>query len=110
MIGLEKGIVRVDPHHPGWHDVFEEERRVLQEHIGDQVLDVQHVGSTAVPGLDAKPIIDITIALASPGVIPAAGSNSATLVIAIGVMPALRVATFSLRNARPRRGRTISTL
>ena len=65
MIGLEKGIVRVVPHHPSWHDVFEQERHVLQEHIGGHVLDIQHVGSTAVPGLDAKPIIDIAIAVAS---------------------------------------------
>jgi GrpB-like predicted nucleotidyltransferase (UPF0157 family) len=70
MIGLEKGIVRVVPHHPSWGDVFEQERRVLQEHFGGRVLDIQHVGSTSVPGLDAKPIIDIAIAVASPAVIP----------------------------------------
>jgi GrpB-like predicted nucleotidyltransferase (UPF0157 family) len=70
MIGLEKGIVRLVPHHPSWHDVFEQERRVLQEHIGGQALDIQHVGSTAVPGLDAKPIIDIAVAVESPAVIP----------------------------------------
>jgi GrpB-like predicted nucleotidyltransferase (UPF0157 family) len=71
MIGLEKGVVRLIPHHLSWHDVFEQERRVLQEHIGGQVLDIQHVGSTAVPGLGAKPIIDIAVAVASPAVIPA---------------------------------------
>ncbi len=69
MIGLEKGIVRVAPHHPSWHDPFKQERRVLQKHIGGQVLDIQHVGSTAVPGLDAKPIIDIAATVSSPGVI-----------------------------------------
>src|SRR4051794_18578240 len=70
MIGLEKGTVRVVPHHPNWHDVFEYERRVLQEHIGDHVLDIQHVGSTAVPGLDAKPIIDMAVAVESATMIP----------------------------------------
>jgi GrpB-like predicted nucleotidyltransferase (UPF0157 family) len=69
MTGLEKGIVRVVPHHPTWQNVFERERRVLQEHIGGRVLDIQHAGSTAVPGLDAKPIIDIAVAIASPAVI-----------------------------------------
>jgi GrpB-like predicted nucleotidyltransferase (UPF0157 family) len=69
MIGLEKGIVRVVPHHPTWQDVFERERRVLQEQIGGHVLDIQHVGSTAVSGLDAKPIIDMAVAVASPTVI-----------------------------------------
>jgi GrpB-like predicted nucleotidyltransferase (UPF0157 family) len=69
MIGLEKGIVRVVPHHPSLLDAFEQERRVIQEHIGGHVLDIQHVGSTAVPGLDAKPIIDIAAAVVSPAVI-----------------------------------------
>jgi len=70
MIGLEKGIVRVVTHNPNWRDAFELERHVLQEHIGGHVLDIQHVGSTAVPGLDAKPVIDIAVAVASPAVIP----------------------------------------
>ena len=51
--------------------MFEQERRVLQEHIGGHVLDIQRVGSTAVPGLNAKPIIDIAITVAAPAVIPA---------------------------------------
>jgi GrpB-like predicted nucleotidyltransferase (UPF0157 family) len=65
MIGLEKGTVQVVPYHPSWQDVFAQERRLLQEHIGGHVLDIQHVGSTAVPGLDAKPIIDIAVAVPS---------------------------------------------
>ena len=65
MIGLRKGTVQVVPHQPRWHDLFEQERRVLHEHIGPHVLDIQHVGSTSVPGLDAKPIIDIAVAVAS---------------------------------------------
>lgn len=79
MIGLEKGIVRVVPHHPTWQDVFEQERRVLQEYIGGHVLDIQHVGSTAVPGLDAKPIIDIAVAVASPAGISACRQQLRTL-------------------------------
>jgi GrpB-like predicted nucleotidyltransferase (UPF0157 family) len=69
MIGLEKGIVRLVPHHPSWHDVFEQERQVLQKHIRGQVLDVQHVGSTAVPGLGAKPIIDMAAAVVTTAVV-----------------------------------------
>ena len=65
MIGLEKGTVQVVPYHASWQDVFAQERRLLQEHIGGHVLDIQHVGSTAVPGLAAKPIIDIVVAVAS---------------------------------------------
>jgi GrpB-like predicted nucleotidyltransferase (UPF0157 family) len=71
MIGLEKGTVQTVSHHPSWRAAFEQERRVLEKHIGGHVLDIQHVGSTAVPGLDAKPIIDIAVAIASTRVIPA---------------------------------------
>jgi GrpB-like predicted nucleotidyltransferase (UPF0157 family) len=66
MIGLAKGTVQVVPYHPSWGDAFTQERRLLQEHIGGHVLDIQHVGSTAAPGLDAKPIIDIAVAVVSP--------------------------------------------
>lgn len=65
MIGLKRGVVRVVSHRLGWHDLFEQERLLLRQHIGHLALDVQHVGSTAVPGLDAKPIIDIAVAVAS---------------------------------------------
>ena len=65
MIGLRLGIVRVVAHRSAWRGLFEEERRVLQKHIGGFVEDIQHVGSTAVPGLAAKPILDIALAVAS---------------------------------------------
>jgi len=71
LIGLEKGTVRVVPYDASWQDVFEQERRVLQKQIGGHVLDIQHVGSTAVPGLDAKPAIDMAVAVASPAMIAA---------------------------------------
>ena len=48
MIGLEKGTVQVIPPHAPWRDAFEQERRVLQEHIGGHVVDIQHVGTTSV--------------------------------------------------------------
>ncbi|MBW3633946.1 MAG: GrpB family protein, partial [Chloroflexi bacterium] len=70
MIGLKKGKVQVVPHHVGWRDLFEQERGVIHERIGRHVLDIQHVGSTAVLGLEAKPIIDIAVAVASTAAIP----------------------------------------
>ena len=65
MLGLERGAVRVVAYQTVWHYLFKQERRVLHEHIGHHVLDIQHVGSTAVPGLDAKPIVDIAVAVPS---------------------------------------------
>jgi GrpB-like predicted nucleotidyltransferase (UPF0157 family) len=44
---------------PRWPSLYEEERACIFEAIGKTLVDIQHVGSTAVPGLAAKPIIDI---------------------------------------------------
>ena len=63
IIGLKPGIVRVSPYQPGWARLFEKERVRLQSAVGAHVLDIQHIGSTSVPGLPAKPIIDIGIAV-----------------------------------------------
>ena len=54
--------VRIVEYDPAWPDRFEAERALLQDVIGDQVVGgIHHVGSTAVPGLAAKPIIDILV-------------------------------------------------
>lgn len=42
----------------------------MLQHLNDLVLDIQHVGSTAVPGLEAKPSLDIAVAVTSLVVIP----------------------------------------
>jgi len=59
MIGLKRHAVRIVGHCPDWaalaSDACQEVRRVG----GALLCDVQHVGSTAVPGLPAKPILDI---------------------------------------------------
>lgn len=64
-LGLEPGRVLLRPHDPAWRDLFEQERRELLRRIGPDVLDIQHVGSTAIPGIMAKPIIDIAVAVES---------------------------------------------
>lgn len=65
MIGLERGVVRLVPYDEAWKHAFEEEKQRLQAVVGDYVLDIQHIGSTAIPGGVAKPIIDIAIAVES---------------------------------------------
>ena len=65
MIGLERGIVRLVPYSADWKRLFEKEKARLQTAVGDYVLDIQHVGSTSIPGTVAKPIIDIAIAVES---------------------------------------------
>jgi len=55
-------VVIVD-YDPAWPAAFERERDLLRWVLGDLLLEVEHIGSTAVPGLDAKPIIDIMAAV-----------------------------------------------
>jgi len=58
--------IRLVPYDPSWPAQFAAERAVLDEEIGDWATGgVHHVGSTAVPGLDAKPIIDILVGVDS---------------------------------------------
>ena len=59
-IGLKRGEVRLSPHHKGWSKEFEREKARILKKIGDSVVDIQHIGSTSVPGLNAKPIIDMS--------------------------------------------------
>ena len=64
VIGLEKGVVRLVSYTPEWVRIFEVEKSALEGVLGGSILDIQHVGSTSVPGLVAKPIIDIGVAVA----------------------------------------------
>jgi GrpB-like predicted nucleotidyltransferase (UPF0157 family) len=50
---------------PRWPLLFEQESALITRALGDDVIDIQHVGSTSVPGLRAKPIIDILVAVES---------------------------------------------
>jgi GrpB-like predicted nucleotidyltransferase (UPF0157 family) len=63
MIELHRGAVRLMPHSELWHQLFAEEETQLRNAIGAQVAAIEHVGSTAICGLSAKPIIDIAVAM-----------------------------------------------
>jgi len=65
MLGLPSGTVRVCPYTPEWRQAFLEEQARLHACLGVYVLDIQHVGSTSIPGMIAKPILDIAIAVAN---------------------------------------------
>ncbi|MEE9600306.1 MAG: GrpB family protein [Thermoplasmata archaeon] len=58
-----KGPVMVVDYIARWPIMYEEEERRILRAIGPYVLAIEHVGSTAVPGLGAKPIIDILAAV-----------------------------------------------
>lgn len=64
-IGLARGTVRLEPYTSAWAQRFAQEAARIQQVIGHLAVDVQHVGSTAIPGMPSKPIIDIALALTS---------------------------------------------
>lgn len=51
--------VEVVPYDPAWVTRFEKEAGKLTHLFGDRIVEIHHIGSTSVPGLDAKPTIDI---------------------------------------------------
>jgi GrpB-like predicted nucleotidyltransferase (UPF0157 family)/ubiquinone/menaquinone biosynthesis C-methylase UbiE len=58
----EARIVLAD-HRPEWSDVFAGHRRTLARIYGTRATAIEHVGSTAIPGIAAKPIVDIVVGL-----------------------------------------------
>lgn len=51
--------VMVTEYNEKWDHMFREEAQKIREILADELLDIHHIGSTSVPGLQAKPIIDM---------------------------------------------------
>jgi GrpB-like predicted nucleotidyltransferase (UPF0157 family) len=62
--------VLIVPYRAEWPDRFHELRRIFSDALGPVALAIEHVGSTSVPGLAAKPIIDIDIVIRSRAELP----------------------------------------
>jgi putative glutamine amidotransferase len=63
-IGRTRAYAIVEPD-LGWPERFEREAARLRAALGEQVVRIDHIGSTSVPGLVAKPVIDISVGLVS---------------------------------------------
>ena len=61
MLGLHKDSVAVCPYTKEWADEYQKEEKILKENLQNINCKIEHVGSTSIPGLSAKPIIDIAI-------------------------------------------------
>ena len=61
---MENPVIIVD-YNPQWPALYAEEREQILGAVGDIIAAIEHVGSTSVPGLGAKPIIDIMVGLHS---------------------------------------------
>ena len=87
LVPLAGPIHMVDPD-PEWPKLFSREAERIQASLGDRVLLLEHVGSTSVPGLAAKPIIDIVLVVTDSADEPA-------------YAPALEAAGYLLRIREP---------
>lgn len=65
MIGLERGTVELREHRPEWKDLYESEVERLRSIVGDCAF--EHIGSTAIEGVAAKPIIDLLAVVPDSG-------------------------------------------
>jgi GrpB-like predicted nucleotidyltransferase (UPF0157 family) len=82
------GPVTLCAYDPRWPQLFAREAQRIRGALGDRVLRLEHVGSTAVPGLVAKPRIDVLLAVADPAEEP-------------GYVPALEAVGYVLRIREP---------
>ena len=75
--------IEVVNYNPLWPKLFAAERALLQQILGEVALEIHHIGSTSVPGLAAKPIIDILIEVTNVAILDTLQSE----MISIGYQP-----------------------
>jgi GrpB-like predicted nucleotidyltransferase (UPF0157 family) len=61
VLGLASGKVALARAHDAWAAAYEQERVRIVAALGEHLLDIQHVGSTSIPNVPAKPILDILV-------------------------------------------------
>ena len=66
---MSKPVI-VCPYDPRWPEAFARIRQELEAALGELITAIEHVGSTSVPGLAAKPIIDIDVVIPDASVFP----------------------------------------
>lgn len=86
--GREKPNIVIVDYDPKWPARFEHQRTRIADALGDAALRIEHIGSTAVPGLAAKPVVDLLVTVESPD-----DENT--------ILPALEAAGYELRVREP---------
>ena len=57
----DKRKVGVVSYNPNWKEMYKEESEKIKNILDDIIIDIHHIGSTAIPGIKAKPVIDILV-------------------------------------------------
>jgi len=60
-LGVKRGTVRITPYNELWAEIFLCEKERLTGIFGSKILHIEHIGSTSIPNLKSKPLIDIAI-------------------------------------------------
>ena len=71
--------VELVPHSPHWAEMAAAETRALKGALGDVLVRVEHIGSTAIPDIKAKPIVDLIPIVTSVDALDAAMPNVTAL-------------------------------
>jgi len=61
-----EGRITVVPYDPSWPSAYEGVAAAVESALGGRLVSIEHVGSTAVPGLAAKPVLDIDLVVPGP--------------------------------------------
>jgi len=61
IIGLQRKKVKLTPYNLEWKKIYKKEGESICDAVGEYLKDIQHIGATSIPGVKAKPIIDIII-------------------------------------------------
>ncbi|WP_212002847.1 GrpB family protein [Chitinophaga sp. HK235] len=67
---MEMNEIKVVPYTDEWASTFRQLAAIYQQHLEGLITGIEHVGSTSVPGLAAKPIIDIDLLIKDPSQLP----------------------------------------
>ena len=62
---MPNGAVKIVEYNPIWPSLFQREKKRLMDTCGQHIIAIEHIGSTAVPGLGSKDIIDLMVAVTS---------------------------------------------
>ncbi len=77
MYGMNRNKLCLLPHDPAWKDDFLAEKHRIAAVLQDSSVQIEHVGSTSIPSVHAKPILDLAILCSERGIEPVAEALTA---------------------------------